>query len=229
MMRWGRGLLVGILMGLLLVGLGYRSGRFPQLTTTIDQYRNNLGTLFSSPQPHGQVVTHAHSVKIPKNATPVVGIVKGVGLSKTYYYHFSDQLPTAGKRVFTDAVKVYNQTKLVHLVADKNNAGAGQNRLTFAIYHKKMAKDAERVELGHGGPEIVQTTDSWGTDSENHAVASLNGDYTAAFSNAVAIHEVGHALGLAHSKSRKSVMYPMAHGQTQLSKGDLTSLKLIYQ
>ncbi|WP_225363946.1 matrixin family metalloprotease [Levilactobacillus brevis] len=36
-------------------------------------------------------------------------------------------------------------------------------------------------------------------------------------------------MGLDHSKSRSSVMYPVTHGKTQLSNGDIASLKLIYQ
>ena len=51
-----------------MIGLGYRSGQFPQLTATIDQARNRISGLMT---PQGQVVTHAHSFKVPKNATPV--------------------------------------------------------------------------------------------------------------------------------------------------------------
>lgn len=129
-MRWGRGVLLGLLGGLLVIGLGYRSGRFPQLTTTINQVRNQVSGAMT---PQGQVVTHAHSFKVPKNATPVENIVRGVSLDKTYHYQFSDQLNANGKQVFSDAVDVYNQTGVVHLVAGGNWGAAIRLPFPFTI------------------------------------------------------------------------------------------------
>ncbi|MCF7523482.1 matrixin family metalloprotease [Levilactobacillus brevis] len=39
---------------------------------------------------------------------------------------------------------------------------------------------------------------------------------------------MGHALGLDHSLNRRSVMYPIDQGLTQLSAGDLKALKYLY-
>ncbi|MDN6899852.1 matrixin family metalloprotease [Oenococcus sicerae] len=42
------------------------------------------------------------------------------------------------------------------------------------------------------------------------------------------MHELGHALGLAHSSSRDSVMYPIDQGKSELSSDDLAGLRAIY-
>ncbi len=44
------------------------------------------------------------------------------------------------------------------------------------------------------------------------------------------IHEIGHALGLQHSPSKKDVMYvPHQYGLTKISKRDYTTLKWLYK
>nr|WP_263849375.1 M10 family metallopeptidase domain-containing protein [Secundilactobacillus similis] len=44
----------------------------------------------------------------------------------------------------------------------------------------------------------------------------------------MATHELGHALGLDHSTSKLSVMYPVDQSRTTLSTADLNALKAIY-
>ena len=84
------------------------------------------------------------------------------------------------------------------------------------------------IESGHGGPQIIQQT-GWNAYTANHARAGLNVYYpSAAIRKSVAIHELGHALGLDHSHYRNSVMYPVDQGNTQLSSGDIGTLKTIY-
>lgn len=160
-------------------------------------------------------------------ATPIESIVEDVNLSKTYYYYFDSDLPSAGRQVFKDAIAQYNATGLVHLVA--GTAAKGDNSIEFSLYHKKMPKGETSIELGQGGPKIYSRVNWQGTSSHNQARASLNGDYTMAFSDAVAVHELGHALGLDHSTDLKSVMYPVSQGQSQLTASDLAGLKSIYQ
>ncbi|AVW11221.1 matrixin family metalloprotease [Lactiplantibacillus paraplantarum] len=158
--------------------------------------------------------------------TPIESIVQEATLKKTYYYSFASDLPKAGRQVFQAAITAYNQTGLVHLVAGK--ASGSQNSITFSLYHKKMVAGSTSVELGHGGPDITKQVSWRGTQYWNNATASLNGSYTAAYSKAVAVHELGHALGLDHSSSTESVMYPVSQGKWTLSSADVAALRAIY-
>lgn len=80
------------------------------------------------------------------------------------------------------------------------------------------------LELGKGGPEITYSV----IKSFNHRQAGLNLTYPESVAESVAIHEVGHALGLAHSSNQQSVMYPIDQGHTVLTKADLSALENIY-
>ncbi|MDC6397420.1 matrixin family metalloprotease [Lactiplantibacillus pentosus] len=161
------------------------------------------------------------------DATPIESIVQNTTLKKTYYYTFSSNLPKAARQVFEEAVATYNQTGIVHLVAGK--ASGTQNSVTFSMYHKKMSAGSTSVELGHGGPDITKQISWRGTQYWNNATASLNGSYSSAFSKSVAVHELGHALGLDHSTSKESVMYPISQGKSSLSSADIAALRTIYQ
>lgn len=163
--------------------------------------------------------------------TPIESIVQGRKLARTYYYHFDANVSASAKAVFENAVNVYNQTGIVKLVP--GTATARQNEITFFVYSKQMSSEngngtTTMIESGHGGPQITQQT-GWNAYTANHAQAGLNVYYpSAAIRKSVAIHELGHALGLDHSRDRDSVMYPVDQGNTSLSSGDISSLKTIY-
>ncbi|GAW99088.1 matrixin family metalloprotease [Secundilactobacillus mixtipabuli] len=165
---------------------------------------------------------------ISTNETPIESIVQNRQLSRTYYYHFDTNVSASAKAVFENAVAVYNQTGIVKLVP-----GTGtdrQNSITFFVYSKQMPSSGgtTMIESGHGGPQIIQQT-GWNAYTANHARAGLNVYYpAAAIRKSVAIHELGHALGLDHSRYRNSVMYPVDQGNTALSAGDINALKTIY-
>ncbi|WP_223875907.1 M57 family metalloprotease [Paucilactobacillus kaifaensis] len=158
--------------------------------------------------------------------TPMESNVQGQSLSRTYYYHFDDNVPASARKVFKEAIQIYNQTGIVKLVA-----GAGtqkQNQITFSVYRKVMAAPQQgTIELGRGGPDII-TQVGWDPYVANHAKASLNINYPGLIKESVAIHELGHALGLAHSSSQSSVMYPIDRGSTVLTDADISGLKQIY-
>lgn len=165
---------------------------------------------------------------ISTNETPIESIVQNRQLSRTYYYHFDTNVSASAKAIFENAVAVYNQTGIVKLVP-----GTGtdrQNSITFFVYSKQMPSSGgtTMIESGHGGPQIIQQT-GWNAYTANHARAGLNVYYpAAAIRKSVAIHELGHALGLDHSRYRNSVMYPVDQGNTALSAGDINALKTIY-
>lgn len=189
-----------------------------QITRFIDQVDPNLKTTTQQTQKR----------EISSSDTPIESIVQNRKLSRTYYYHFEDNVPTSAKAVFENAVNVYNQTGIVKLVP--GNGTERQNSITFFVYSKQMPSNGNTtmIESGHGGPQIIQQT-GWSAYTANHARAGLNVYYpSAALRKSVAIHELGHALGLDHSRYRNSVMYPVDQGNTSLSAGDIGALKTIY-
>lgn len=148
-------------------------------------------------------------------------------MSHTYYYHFAANMPTDAKQVFEEAVATYNATGVVKLIEGEGTAK--QNRITFFVYSKATSTASQGlIESGHGGPKIIERT-GWGAYTVNHARAGLNMKYPQmGIKKSVAVHELGHALGLDHSGSVTSVMYPIDHGRSVLSKMDIAALKSIY-
>lgn len=159
------------------------------------------------------------------DATPTESPLKNLTTSNTYQYYFESDVPENVRQVFEQAVVVYNQTGLVKLVPGQNKTN--KNKITFFVYDKKLTDPAsETVELGNGGP----TTLAWNSYAVNSGRAGLNLAYPyIAIKKSVAVHELGHALGLAHSNAKSSVMYPLDQGLTALSPADLRGLQDIYQ
>ena len=176
-------------------------------------------------------VMHQLEVRLPGShqpaVTPVERIVAEHPLKTTYYYHFANGVPLNVRPIFEEAVAVYNRTGVVKLVAGRPRKK--QNGITFYTYHRQEAGNHPNfLELGEGGPEIQRYV-GLGTYTINRARAGLNLAHPEAGIRAsVALHELGHAVGLNHSKSRQSVMYPYDQGHLHLSAADLKTLKVLY-
>lgn len=162
--------------------------------------------------------------QVGKVATPIESPLKDVTTSNTYYFTFKDDVPQSVRDVFTNAINAYNDTGIVRLIPGK--AQPNKNNITFSVYHKKVQDiTSNTVELGNGGPSCLELNHY----AINSGRASLNLTYPdMAIKNSVAMHELGHALGLAHSSYTNSVMYPVDQGVTKLSNADLNGLKNIY-
>ncbi|MCY9806159.1 matrixin family metalloprotease [Lentilactobacillus senioris] len=170
-----------------------------------------------------------YTVSTKDNDTGLQTLTSG-DLSRVYYYHFKKQTSAEVKKLFLQAVTEYNQTGLVKLVP--GIANKHQNGITFGVYNKAERSatnnpQASMIELGIGGPTMIQYS---GRENYtiNHASAKLNSHYADAYKLSVAVHELGHALGLNHNTNRRSVMYPVDQGINQLSQTDLKNLAKIY-
>ncbi|NLR31249.1 matrixin family metalloprotease [Levilactobacillus tujiorum] len=160
--------------------------------------------------------------------TPVERIVAEHPLRAVYYYHFAASVPVNVRPVFEEAVAIYNRTGVVKLVAGQ--PGQHQNGITFFTYHRaESGQQPDFLELGEGGPEIRRYV-GLGAYTINRAKAGLNLAHPqAGIRSSVALHELGHAVGLDHSKSRQSTMYPLDQGHLRLSSADLKTLRVLYK
>lgn len=221
-LTWAVALLVLVFVPLTIDGKPAPVNFKTELTKLADRYLPNYDAQQSTSSTQKRETSSA-------DQTPIENIVQGKTLKKTYYYHFASDVSSSAQVAFEAAVATYNATGLVKLVA--GNATDKQNSITFFVYEKQMSSANTQqgmIESGHGGPKIIQQT-GWGAYTVNHARAGLNVAYPQqAIKQSVATHELGHALGLDHSTSKLSVMYPVDQSRTTLSTADLNALKAIY-
>ena len=77
--------------------------------------KNGASIASTAPSQASQVPSATPSQAV--DATPALSIVQGHQLRSVYYYHFDDDLPQSEHDVFLKAVKAYNATGIVKLVA----------------------------------------------------------------------------------------------------------------
>lgn len=167
-----------------------------------------------------QLATHVTS---PHGQTPLEPIALAHPLRPVYYYHFANAEAAEFRGLFEEAVTVFNRTGVVQL--RPGTAQTGQNSLTFFTYRDADSQRADFTELGKGGPHVIHT----GQGTVNQARAGVNLAHPELRPRlSVAIHEIGHAVGLAHSSAKTSVMTARDHEQEWLSPADLAALRLLY-
>ena len=95
--------------------------------------KNGASIASTAPSQASQVPSATPSQAV--DATPALSIVQGHQLRSVYYYHFDDELPQSEHDVFLKAVKAYNATGIVKLVAGQGKKS--DNQITFSSYKKK--------------------------------------------------------------------------------------------
>ncbi|WP_129045580.1 M57 family metalloprotease [Companilactobacillus metriopterae] len=205
------------------------------LVSTLNQSKNDISNLFSSLSSRLFAIETGETAqsekdaakKVYPNQTPIFSIFKEYTPGNTYYYHFTSKTPTVARQAFNDAISTYNNTGLVKLV--EGNGSDDVNTITFSIYHDNQSyTDGQTIELGKGGPQLTYSPSDASKKAINHAKASINMSYSESVADSVTVHELGHALGLEHSKDPSSVMYPSNQGVSKLSESDLNALRSIY-
>lgn len=223
-MKWFRRILV-----LLVLGLSLNMFVQPNSVKVIGERIRSLmviPTIFKTEI--NATMASQTAIKDTSDNTPIETVVNGNRLKRQYNYYFAKNVPIPVKKVFFKAVSKYNQLHIVKLNYEKKALDNQKNQIKFYVYDKPGENDNGTIELGLGGPQIYPLIGGNGF-AINHGEAGLNIQYTESIQESVAMHEIGHVLGLDHSYSRSSIMYPIDQGHTNFSPMDLKALHEIYK
>lgn len=160
-----------------------------------------------NPQPAPMIITPA------KYRWPTTTITYKIDSNSAYY-----------QNVWSQAITAWNNTQQVHLVP----ASDAKPDITLQV--------GKTLDLNSAGMAFIQyydrTLNGLNILGQTRAIVYSNNftlyRYTLPERIHVAEHELGHALGLAHSSDTKSVMYP-AVCDNNISPGDIAGLAQAYQ
>ena len=137
--------------------------------------------------------------------------------SKTSYY----------KSVWKSAVKVWNRSGAVHLVAT-----SGKADITLSNSNSPMGKNDSTVGITYSSYYNNKSLNGLAVMASAKSYVFTNVanrfHYSKAERTNVAEHELGHALGLEHNVGKKSVMYYATRDQS-VAKPDINGLQHSYR
>lgn len=174
----------------------------------------------------GQTISNKKLAIPRKTPTPLEGIRWRKKTIRIYMQTTDPQLKSA----FRDAVKKWNQVKVVRLKWTKDETHAN-----IIATDSDLAAHTTNNGVGYQTTQLGETKTEYNPDTHQlyKATSILDPyqlDYTdPSFRSKVAQHELGHALGLAHAPEYEhSVMVPR-NVRTGITKNDRKSIRLLYQ
>jgi len=200
------------------------------------------GLLLATPHADAKVVTDADATSAVTQTSVLQGTAKTDGGIATG----SASLTPAAKRwqsatitykiaggssyyhsVWQSAVKSWNRSGVIHLVAT-----SGKADITLADKNSTLGKNSTTVGITYSSYYHDKTMNDLKVMANAKAYVFKNVanryHYSKAERTNVAVHELGHALGLEHNVGKNSVMYYATRNQ-MVSKSDVNGLKASYR
>jgi len=170
--------------------------------------------------------------------TPAQSRLANHDYSRKYFYYFQKSTPKSARSSFNYAIKQYNKTGVVHLTHTSSPSSLRKSLsrnvqlLELGMYYKKGLESGVHA-AGHGGQSIKSGghIDYKGAlyFREVDAFALYNTYFTRPYTKDVAMHEIGHALGLDHNFLDPHSIMNSNTSSIKLSTTDKLGLKLFYE